>query len=155
MRSSACRRVNLQYVNDAEYGRRCVGCLVLSQDRKIVLQRRDAEAPTYPNCLATFGGGIEAGEEPLTALIRELKEELGAVVSPRDVIKLGAITDPKSKNHELEYVYFWHYIYGSIKGCFEGEAKYFNDPITPQQDSKVMSDVIWVIQECNKRGLLR
>lgn len=155
MRSSACRRVNLQYVNDAEYESRGVGCLVLSQDRKIVLQLRDAKAPTYPNCLATFGGGIEVGEEPLTALIRELKEELGAVVLPRDVIKLGAISEPEANYHDLVYLYYWHDIYGSITGCFEGEAKYFNDPITPQQHPNAMSDVIWIIQECNKRGLLR
>ena len=41
--------------------------------------------------IETSGGGIEAGEEPETAIRRELKEELGAEV---DIIcKLGVVSD--------------------------------------------------------------
>ena len=40
------------------------------------MQMRDANAARYPNTLGFFGGGIEEGETPLTALIREAKEEL-------------------------------------------------------------------------------
>jgi 8-oxo-dGTP diphosphatase len=155
MPGSACRKVNLKYLNDAEYKRRCVGCLVLSQDNKIVLQLRDPDAPTFPGHLATFGGSIDEGESPIEALVRELKEELGAEVSPRDVVTIGAVTEPETDYRDLVYIYFWHDIYGSIKGCYEGEAKYFNDPVIPQKHPKVMNDVIWVIQECNKLGLLK
>jgi 8-oxo-dGTP diphosphatase len=155
MLGSACRKVNLKYLNDKEYKRRCVGCLVLRHDNKIVLQLRDSDAPTFPGHLATFGGSIDEGEKPIEALIRELKEELGADVSLRDVVELGAITEPETNYRDLVYIYFWHDIYGSIKGCYEGEAKYFNDSIIPQKYPKVMNDVIWVINECSKRGLLK
>jgi 8-oxo-dGTP diphosphatase len=155
MTGSICRKVNLKYINDAEYRRRSVGCLVLSQDRKIILQLRDHDAPTFPSHLATFGGGIEAGETPLEALVRELKEELAADILPQQVVILGAVTEPETNYRDLVYAYFWHDIHGSIKGCYEGEAKYFNDTLLPQKHPKVMSDVIWVIQECHERGLLR
>lgn len=155
MTKPTCNVINLIHANDAAYKRRCVGCLVLSQDNKIILQMRDQHAPTFPNHLATFGGGIEAGESPMHALVRELKEELGADVSPRDVITIGAVTEPETNHHDLVYVYFWHDINGTIKGCYEGEAKYFNDPRMPLIHPKVMNDVVWVIQECNKRGLLK
>lgn len=154
MPNSHCRNVNLKFINDAEYQRRSVGCLVLSQDKKIVLQLRDADAPTFPNHLATFGGGIEEGESPLDALVRELKEELGADVSPNEVVLLGAVAEPETNFRSLVYVYFWHDVHGSIKGCFEGKAKYFSDTTIPLEHPKVMNDVIWVIQECDKRGLI-
>ncbi len=135
--------------------RRCVGCLVLSQDGKIVLQLRDIDCQSYPGHLATFGGGIESGESPLQALVRELKEELGAEVKTNDVISLGTFAENANKGVELEYIFFWHDKHGTITGCYEGKAKYYNDPITPQHHPRVMNDVRWLLQECEKRGLLK
>ena len=39
------------------------------------------------------GGKPEAGENPETALIRELKEELNFSVLPEDLVPLGRFTD--------------------------------------------------------------
>ncbi len=155
MISAQCKKMNLACINDADYKDRCVGCLVLSQDMRLVLQLRDGSAPTFPHYLATFGGSIEDDETPMETLVRELKEELGAVVNARDVVTLGALTAPETNYQQLMFAYFWHDIYGTITGCYEGSAKYYNDPVTPQQHPKVMRDVIWMIQECNKRGLLK
>jgi 8-oxo-dGTP pyrophosphatase MutT (NUDIX family) len=44
-------------------------------DGRLVMQRRDLNAPVSPGLLGLFGGGIEAGEEPLSAIQRELSEE--------------------------------------------------------------------------------
>lgn len=44
--------------------------------RRILLQHRDARAPIYPECWSFFGGGIESGETPLQAVIRETWEEI-------------------------------------------------------------------------------
>ena len=41
--------------------------------------------------IETSGGGIEPGEDPETALVRELKEELGANVSV--ICKIGVVSD--------------------------------------------------------------
>jgi 8-oxo-dGTP diphosphatase len=99
-----------------------VSCLVLNKDGKIVLQLRDNDCPTFPGRLATFGGGIEQGESPMQALVRELKEELGAGVKIRNVIYLGTLTEAETNHSDLIYLYYWHDKLGSITGCYEGKA---------------------------------
>jgi mutator protein MutT len=43
---------------------------------EIFMQRRDKNAERFPGYLGFFGGGIEDGETPETALKREIREEL-------------------------------------------------------------------------------
>lgn len=144
-----------KHINDEKFAREAVGCLVLSQNGQIILQQRDEDCNTFPGCLATFGGGIETGETPMQALIRELKEELGAKVNASDVVSLGALTEEETNHRELVYVYFWQDKLGSITGCYEGIAKYYNDPAAAESHPKVMNDVRWLLYECKKRKLLQ
>lgn len=91
----------------------------------------------------------------MQALVRELKEELGAQVNPADVISLGAITEAITKYSELIYVYFWHDKHGTITGCYECEAKYYDDCAAALTHPKIMDDVRWLLHECQKRKLLK
>src|SRR3982750_4683930 len=102
------KKIDLSKIDESVFSRCCVGCLILTFDNKILLQQRDEDCKTYPGCLATFGGGIDLEETPTEALVRELREELGARVNIADVISLGAITEGASNHNELIYVYFWH-----------------------------------------------
>jgi mutator protein MutT len=43
---------------------------------QILLQHRTHDAARLPNCWSFFGGGIEKGESPTEALVREALEEL-------------------------------------------------------------------------------
>lgn len=54
----------------------CVVAGVLERDGKILMCRRRADQP-HPLKWEFPGGKIEAGESPQTALVRELREELG------------------------------------------------------------------------------
>jgi len=55
-----------------------VSVLILYRtDSKILLQHRTKDAPTFPDCWAFFGGGIEEGESAEDAVKRESLEELG------------------------------------------------------------------------------
>jgi 8-oxo-dGTP diphosphatase len=134
--------------------RACVGCLVLSERGQIVLQQRDADSVTFPDCLATFGGGIDPGETPMETLIRELKEELGAEVKAEDVVRLGVLTEDVADG-DIEYVFFWHDKFGSITGCYEGQAMYYDDAASVASHPKVMDDVRWLLREGKKRKLIK
>lgn len=136
------------------YQRVCVSCIILSKDGKFVLQLRDKDSLTFPGRLAAFGGGIEENEPPMLALIRELREELGADVHPREVIPLGALTEADTNYNELVYVYFWHDKWGSITGCYEGTATYFSHADEAEKHPQIMQDVKWLLKECKKRKLI-
>ncbi len=104
-----------------------VGCIILSKNRQIVLQQRpESWVGSFPGCLATFGGRIEEGESPVQALIRELHEELGAEVRASDVLFLGKITESVTQHQDVIHLYFWHDEHGTITGCYEGEARYYD-----------------------------
>jgi 8-oxo-dGTP pyrophosphatase MutT (NUDIX family) len=61
-----------------------VVAVILLQDKRYLLQHRDSYPHIFfPDSWGFFGGGVEPGETELTALGRELHEELG----------LDAITD--------------------------------------------------------------
>ena len=54
--------------------------IFFDEEGKILLQYRDANASVYANQWSLFGGGIEAGETPEEAVIRETKEELDVLL---------------------------------------------------------------------------
>ena len=50
-------------------------------DRRLVFQRRTADAPRAPGLLGCFGGQVEFDETPLQAALRELTEETSIEVA--------------------------------------------------------------------------
>lgn len=142
------RQVDLTQIDETTFERRFVSCIVLTQDNKILLQQRGSNWRHFPGFLSTFGGSIEPDELPMQALIRELKEELGAHVIESDVISFGAITEDATKHRELIYVYFWHDKHGTISGCYEGEPRYYDDCEAVFSHPKLIDDVRWLLKKC-------
>ena len=138
--------------------RECVSCLILTADHQILLQKRDDDCDRFPGYLAPFGGGIDAGESPTDAMIRELSEELGAKINKDELIILGEMIDQYEAYKERVHLFFWHDIENKISGCYEGYPTYFKNVNTAMkqcQFKKAMNDVIWLLGECNKRKLIR
>lgn len=66
-----------------------------SRDR-VLLQKRDTNAPVNPNLWAFFGGVGEKGEAPEDCVVRELQEELGILVNKGKLMPLRDYLDEKS-----------------------------------------------------------
>lgn len=152
--SDIIRPVDLTKTNQTSFKRGFADCVILTHDHKILLQQRPLNWKKSPGCLTTFGGGIEAGETPMAALIRELKEELGADVVASDIHDLGAITEAFTNYTEIVHGYFWHDARGTITGCYECEPACYATVADAFAHPKIMDYVRWFLHECQKRSLL-
>lgn len=148
------KEINLATIDKSSFKQRYVGCIVLTSDKQILLQSRPLYWRTFPGKIATFGGHVEEKETPSEALIRELREELGAQVKSDELIVLGAIAEEITKYKDLVYLYYWHDKKETITGCYEGEAQYFTDVNEALHHPKLMDDVYWALIECQNRKLL-
>jgi len=62
-----------------------VAALIVLDDGRYLMQLRDSKRGIfYPNHWGLFGGAVDAGEDPLAALTRELSEELKFSVNQAD-----------------------------------------------------------------------
>lgn len=52
---------------------------------ELLMQKRSDTVDNCPGEWATTGGSVQAGEEPLTTAVRELSEELGLIVSAKEL----------------------------------------------------------------------
>ena len=68
-----------------------------SKDGRILLQKRGIFKSTFPLMWdVSVAGHIGAGEDPLTAAVREIKEEIGIEIEPTQLRKIGMF-------HELHH----------------------------------------------------
>ena len=63
--------------------------VILYTGAQVLLQKRDHRPRRFPGRWALFGGGIQPGEDPEFSACRELQEELGIHLLPRDLEPLG------------------------------------------------------------------
>lgn len=74
--------------------RQIAAAIIEDAERRLVLQLRDdAPSVSYPNYWGLFGGQLEAGEIPLEAIARELREELGRDVDATRLASVGTFYD--------------------------------------------------------------
>jgi 8-oxo-dGTP diphosphatase len=65
--------------------RRLSVILLVDSDGRLLLQERDEHAPLAPDKWAMVGGHVEEGEDFETAAYRELEEETGLRLAPREL----------------------------------------------------------------------
>ena len=78
---------------------------ILIQDLKILLAKRSSNQTFYPNVWDLPGGHLEAGESPQTALVRELKEELGIVATAYESLGTFDEVTPEGSGSYKYHVY--------------------------------------------------
>lgn len=145
------REIELKKFEKSNDNHAYVGCIIMTHDNKILLQEIINPRPFFAaGSIVTFGGKIEFEETPNQALVRELKEELGAKVNIEDAIYLGAITEQATNYSELIYSYFWHDQSDSITGCYEDKAKFFDNIQEVLNNNNVTDDVRWMLNKYQK-----
>ena len=89
--------------------------LILQADQ-ILLCRLSPEIPEWKGYWTLPGGGIEFGEDPELAMIREVKEETGLDVISKSIAKIDSITVKKEEEdfHGIRIIYNVEVVGGKI-----------------------------------------
>ena len=149
------RTVDLKKTKPEQFSAHLADCVILTKDNKILMQQRPENWGKHADVLNIFGGHVEEGETVLEGLIRELHEELGAVVKAEDVVFIGAITEDWTDHTEIVHVHFWHDIEGTMTGCYEAEAREYDTVHQALEHPKIMDYAIWALQACEDKGLFK
>ena len=101
-----------------------------------------------------FGGHVDEGETIIGGLCREIHEELGALINPRDVRFIGAISEDFTNHTEFVHLYFWRDKDRQITGCYEAEAREFDAVEQALCELKLMDYAKWALLKCQEMKLL-
>ncbi len=149
------RTVDLDKIHQRSFAVNFADCVILTHDNKVLMQQRPLSWRSRPGCLTTFGGHVEGGETVMDGLVRELNEELGAMVKPDDVVFIGAISEDFTNHTELVHVYFWHDKNKTVTGCYEAEAVEYHSVEDALAHLKIMDYARWALLECKSKGLIK
>jgi 8-oxo-dGTP diphosphatase len=76
--------------------------------RRVLLQHRTDDAPSYPGYWGMFGGGEEPEDDgdPLRTIRREVHEELGLTLDPANIVALWNYLTSRG-SHRYVFLYPW------------------------------------------------
>ncbi|NBA94552.1 NUDIX domain-containing protein [Pseudomonas sp. R5(2019)] len=103
--------------------------LLNTQGQTLLVRKRDTQAFMQP------GGKIEAHEQPVMALARELEEELGLVIDTASAEYLGQFSAPAANEPGFEVVaeLFLLMITDTVKPAAEIEEAVWIDPVVDSE----------------------
>ncbi|MGD9901568.1 MAG: NUDIX domain-containing protein [Spirochaetales bacterium] len=68
---------------------------LINEKGEILLQKRSAKKESHPNMLSiSCAGHLSAGDDSITGALREIKEELGLIINPKDLKFIKTIKTP-------------------------------------------------------------
>lgn len=91
------------------YWHKAVALYIINSNNQVLLQKRSSKKKLWPNLWdISAGGHVVSGEFGFQAIIREIKEELGADINKNDITFIGSSTSTNIKgdiinNHFNEY----------------------------------------------------
>lgn len=90
---------------------RHVGADIMNENGEMLYQKRAETKKLNPNKWARTGGHIDAGEKPITAMQREIKEELGIEVSSERIELISIKKQEQFYPEQNQYQRFYTYNY--------------------------------------------
>ena len=89
---------------------------------EVLLCRLSKQLPKWEGYWTLSGGGIEFGESPEEAMIREVEEETGLLVAPKSIAKIDTILDRTDKRefHGIRIIYEVEIMGGSLRSELSG-----------------------------------
>lgn len=104
-----------QFTRVAAYG-------LIHDDDAMLLCRLSPEVPRFGGQWTLPGGGIEFGEHPVDAVIREVAEETGLTVEPGELVTVDSIAGevPHTYFHSLRIIYRATVLGGEMRNEVDG-----------------------------------
>ena len=104
--------IDREIVHEKGLWHREVAVIIINEEGKMLLEKRALNKKQSPNKWALCAGHIEAGDIPENAIVREMKEEIGVIVSIDDlefikVAKRNVKFNDNLYNRAFQYTYFW------------------------------------------------
>ena len=96
---------------------------LLQQDNKMLLCRLSQSVGMNPGCWTLPGGGIDFGEDPEVAVVREFMEETGLTVKVKELASVDSLFDSMPgwpPMHSIRIIYRVAYVSGELQ--FENEG---------------------------------
>jgi len=108
------------------------------QDQKLLLCRISSELPKWQGYWTLPGGGVEFGEAPQDAMVREVQEETGMLVSPQTILAINSLHDRQSvpEIHGIRIIYCAIVVGGELTNEKAGTtdlARWFSQKQTRKQ----------------------
>jgi 8-oxo-dGTP diphosphatase len=117
------------------------------QDRVLLCHRRDLDVWNLP------GGGVESGELPTEAVIREVKEETDLEAAVEKLVGVYGKTDKKD---ELVFSFLCRIIGGQLSSSAEAsECQYFNVEHLPPNTSPKQVERILDAMKTSEQSVFR
>ncbi len=86
-------------------------------NKKVLLCRLSSQVPQWQGQWTLPGGGLEFGESPEHAMVREVEEETGMIVTPEVVVATNAIAGEFDgrKYHSVRIIYTTTIVGGELR----------------------------------------
>lgn len=93
-------------IHDKCLWHRHVSCWIMNEKGELLFQKRAESKKTNPNKWGKTGGHVDAGEDVETAMLREIKEEIGIDIDKKDLELLSIYKSEDLKNKYFGYDFF-------------------------------------------------
>ncbi len=98
---------------------------LLKRDDKMLLCRLSQRVGMNPGYWTLPGGGLDFGEDPEDAVVREFMEETGLTVSVNRLVCIDSLCDSMpgwSPMHSIRIIYSVDYVSGNLRNEHEGST---------------------------------